>query len=84
MRDPSPRMGVACNLPFFNSLYRDEFKDRIESQKEIKLFLDDIFKYMGKDTFNFDDFSKLNSEFSSETFLSVKISLANIINFYRS
>ena len=74
MKDPSPRMGVACNLPFFNYPYRDEFKDRIESQKEIKLFLDDIFKYMGKDSFNFDDFSKLNSEFSSETFLSVRIS----------
>lgn len=50
----------------------DDFRDRVESQKQIKQFLDEIYSKHGKDTFNLEEFTKLNTEVSSEMFLSVR------------
>jgi hypothetical protein len=50
---------------------RDSFQHRVESQKNIKLFLEDIFKQLGKEKINIDDFIKTNQSITSEMFLSV-------------
>ena len=50
---------------------RVKFEDRVESYKQIQLYLEDIFKNHGKATMNLDEFTKLNTERTSESFLSV-------------
>ena len=58
-------------IHFGDDSFRDSFQQRIESQKNIKLFLEDIFKQIGKEKINIDDFIKINQNITSEMFLSV-------------
>jgi hypothetical protein len=54
-----------------NYAFRVDFKDRMVSQKQIKLFLEDIFTKVGKSKINLDDFIQVNQSYTSEMFLSV-------------
>lgn len=62
---------------------RHEFEDRVESQKQIKMFLDDIFGVLGKETLVFEDFTKIIQEVTSEMFLSVELALFIFTFYYR-
>lgn len=52
----------------------------MESQKQIKLFLIEIFKGRNKETLDLDDFTYVNEEVTSEMFLSVS-SKTRVTNF---
>mmetsp|Transcript_3533 Transcript_3533/g.2568 ORF Transcript_3533/g.2568 Transcript_3533/m.2568 type:complete len:162 (-) Transcript_3533:564-1049(-) len=65
----------------------ENFQARIQSQKEIYEYLSEIFTRLKKQQINLDEFTKLNTEETSETFLSIMILLHDRLpcseNFFR-
>jgi len=65
----------------------ENFEARIQSQKEIFEYLTEIFKKHGKAQMNLDEFTKLNTDETSESFLSIMILLHDKLpcsdNFFR-